>query len=179
MKIPFPVVLLEIFIFWFVADKLGFFNTILIYFVPCLLGLLIVATWGRVALVSLQMSFARGEVPGAKVLHAGAIFIAGLCLVVPSFFTRVIAIGLLLPGLRHLLLWKFKANIAQKISQGPSSFNFSGFRFGAGASPFGRDTSYTDFGRPAEREVFNAYVLDIKPIEVTREIKKNDDSENA
>lgn len=173
LRIPFPLILLEIFIFWFVVGKIGFLYTLLYYFAPCLLGFFIVATWGRVALVSIQMSFARGEVPGPKILHAGAIFVAGLCLLVPSAITRVIAIGLLLPGLRHLILWKLKGNLVQKMAQGSASFNFSGFKFGAGPSPFGRETSYTDFPR-SEREVFSNDVLDVKPIEISHETKKTD-----
>lgn len=175
LKIPFPLVFLEIIIFWLVVGRLGILNTLLIYFMPCLLGILIVSTWGRVALVSLQMAFARGEVPGKKVLHAGAIFIGGICLAVPSFFARILGIALLLPGLRHLMLWKFKANLLQKMAQGSTTFNFSGFRFGGGAGPFTRDTSYTDFGSSTEREVFSNNVIDIKPIEIIHKTKKSHD----
>jgi UPF0716 protein FxsA len=172
--VPFPFFLAEIFIFFGAVNWLGFWNSLLLYFAPCLLGLFIVSIWGRAALMSVQMSLAQGQVPAGKILHAGAIFLSGLCFLVPSFFLRLLGICLLLPGLRHLLLWKFKGQIARKLSQGGASFSFNGFRFGggfAGPSPFGD----TPENFPTEREVQSADVLDVQPLKISHETKRTDD----
>ena len=173
--VPFPFFLAEILIFFATVSWLGFWNALLVYFAPCLLGLFIVSVWGRVALMSVQMSMAQGKVPAGKILHSGAIFISGICFLVPSFFLRIIGLCLFLPGLRHLLLWKFKAQMLQKMAQGGASFNFNGFRFGGGFSgpnPF-QDTPEGPF----EREVQSADVLDVQPLKISHETKKESGDE--
>lgn len=168
IMIPFPFFLAEIILFFVSVDALGWGQTLLLYFAPCLVGLLIVSLWGRVALLSVQASLMRGEIPTGKLMHSGAIFLAGLCFLVPSFFLRLLGLGLLLPGARHWLIWRFQAKMKQKIRQGNASFRFGGFGF-SGQEPFSADSG------SVEREVGNANVLDVKPLQVSHETKKNEE----
>lgn len=183
--IPLPLLIAEIVIFFYAVNSWGFFNTLGIYLLPCLLGFLIVTTLGRVALLTLQSSLTKGQLPASRLLHTGAIFISGLLFMVPSFFARALAIVLFLPGLRHLVVWRFKLFMAQKLMRGASAFNFgrpfgfgssdrpgtSGFRFYSFSSD-GRSSS--GFDSPQEREVREANVLDVIPLKVTHEVKKDE-----
>ncbi|MBO9666723.1 MAG: FxsA family protein [Bdellovibrio sp.] len=195
IAIPFPFIIAEILIFFTISSRVGFLNTLAIYFVPCLLGFLIVSTVGRMAIMTLQSTVMRGQLPANKLLHSGAIFISGLCFLVPSFFTRIIGIVLLLPGLRHLAVWRFKLYMAKKMASGSARvFNFGAGPFGGfggfggaggGAGPGG--FQYYEFRNdgsgfremnpeePRERELKDVEVLDVTPLEITHEQKKKDE----
>lgn len=173
--IPLPFVIAELVIFVMAVQHWGFFNTLGFYLLPCLLGLFIVTTVGRIAVMSMQMSVMKGQLPAAKLLNSAAIFLSGLLFLVPSFFTRVAGVLLLLPGLRHLAVWRFKLFLVKQISRGAGSFSF-----GAGG-PFGFRAGSTGFRyyeeATQEREVREANVLDVTPLQVVHEDKKKDSGE--
>lgn len=173
--IPFPFVIAEIVIFVFSVQHWGFLNTLGFYFLPSLLGVAIISTVGRFALLDLQAQMMKGDLPGSRILHSGAIFISGLLFLIPSFFSRVAAVVLFLPGLRHLAVWRFKSTMAQRMAQGAR-----GFRFGNGGFQYYEfRRGGTGFEEPSrEREVHEASVLDVTPLKVSHEAKKETDSDN-
>ena len=196
IAIPFPFFIAEILIFWFAADKWGFFNTLGIYLLPCLLGFLIVSMVGRMAMMTMQTTVMRGQLPGNKILHSGAVFLSGILFLIPSFFTRVFGLVLLLPGLRHLAIWRFKLFMAKKMASGSARvFNFGGgpfgFGTGMGGGPMGgmgnQGFRYYEFRNDGtgfhdvseeqreEREIHDAEVFDVTPLEITHEEKKPKD----
>lgn len=164
--IPFPFVVAEIVIFILAVKNWGFLNTLGLYLLPCLLGFLIVTTVGRVAIMTLQRTMMKGQLPAGQILHSGAIFLSGLLFLIPSFFARVLALILFLPGLRHLALWRFKLFMAKKLAQGATHFNFgsTGFR-------------YYEYGHE-ERDVQEANVVDVTPLEITHENKRDEGGES-
>lgn len=159
--IPFPFVIAEIFIFFAAVQEWGFWNTFGIYFLPCILGYFIVTIMGQVTLLTLQTTVMKGQLPAARLMNSGALFLSGILFLIPSFFSRVFGIILLLPGLRHLAVWRFKKYLAKKIASG-----VKGFQFGNGGAGF------KDVYR--EREVQEANVLDVTPLEITHETRKED-----
>lgn len=186
IAIPFPFIIAEFVIFWLAVQEWGFLNTLGLYLLPCLLGFFILSVVGRMTLMSLQASLGSGQLPGGKMLHSGAIFLSGILFLIPSFFSRVLGLILLLPGLRHVAVWWFKGFIAKRMSQGAAT----GFKFGQGG-PFGfGGTSgfrYYEFRNDGngfqdvsevreEREIRDAEVLDVTPLEVTHEEKKPKDN---
>lgn len=182
--VPFPLVLAEILIFFFAVKQWGFLSTLGFYFLPCLLGLLIVSTVGRLALLSLQTSVMKGQLPANRLLHSAALFFSGLLFLIPSFFARVLAVVLFLPGLRHLAVWRFKLFMAKQIAKGAGTFTFGGpFGFGAGSA--GSGFKYYHYrGTPsgfedvsAEREVSETSVLDVTPLQVTHEKKQKNEGD--
>lgn len=183
--IPLPFVIAEIVIFVMAVKSWGFFNALGLYLVPCLLGLFIVSTVGRVAVMTLQTTVMKGQLPAGKILHSGAIFLSGLLFLIPSFFTRLFALVLFLPGLRHLAVWRFKIFMAQKLAQGAGSFNFGAggpFGFGRGSTSGFRYYEFRQDGQDVyeasqEREVREATVLDVTPLKVTHADKNKQDEE--
>ncbi|MFM6927421.1 MAG: FxsA family protein [Bdellovibrio sp.] len=193
LMIPFPFVLAELLIFFWGVNQWGFFNTLGLYLAPCLLGFLIVTTVGRMAIMTLQSTVTKGQLPGNKILHSGAIFLSGLFFLIPSFFARIIGLVLLLPGLRHVAVWRFKLFMAKKMSQGSARvFNFGGggpFGFGGFGTgsrgpggfqyyEFRNDgtgfTSTSEEEVRQEREITDVEVVDVIPLEITHEEKKKD-----
>lgn len=185
--IPFPFIIAELVIFVMAVQRWGFFNTLGLYLLPCLLGFFIVTVVGRVAVMTLQATMMKGQLPAAKILNSGAIFLSGLLFLIPSFFARVVALVLFLPGLRHLAVWRFKTYMAKKIARGVGGFNFGAggpggpFGFGTGSSGFryyefrGEGDSFQETAE--EREVREAHVLDVTPLEITHENKKKSNEE--
>lgn len=175
--VPFPLVLAEILIFFFAVKQWGFLSTLGFYFLPCLLGFLIVSTVGRLALLSLQTSVMKGQLPTNRLLHSAALFFAGVLFLVPSFFSRVLAVILFLPGLRHIAIWWLKAFMAKRIAKGAGAFTFGGpFGFGAGSA--GGGFKYYQDVR-AERDVHETNVLDVTPLQVTHEKKKKNEEDST
>lgn len=184
IMLPFPLIVAEIVIFVLFVQRLGFFPAVGLYLVPCLLGMLIVSTVGRMALMSMQGSLTQGKVPGTRLLHSGAIFLSGLFFLLPSFFSRIVGLILLLPGLRHLAVWRFKIYMAQKIAKG-GAFSFgNGFGFSTGFGNGGFQYrqyggSPTAQGPSFERDVTNNNAaIDVTPLKVTHEPKRSDDRED-
>ncbi|WP_295904602.1 FxsA family protein [uncultured Bdellovibrio sp.] len=185
--IPFPLVIAEIVIFFLAVQEWGFLNTLGFYLLPCLLGFFIVATVGRMAVMTLQSTVMRGQLPASRILHSGAIFLSGLLFLIPSFFARVLALILFLPGLRHIAVWRFKAYMAKQIAKGSANFNFggSGGPFGFGMGNMGGGFRYYEYRNdgtgfdqaPEEREVYESNVLDVTPLKIVHE-KKEDSGNN-
>lgn len=183
--IPLPFVITEIVIFVMAVKSWGFFSTLGLYLLPCLLGFFIVTTVGRVAVMTLQATVMKGQLPAGRILHSGAIFLSGLLFLIPSFFARVLALVLFLPGLRHLVVWRFKLFMAKKLAKGGGSFSFGAggpFGFGTRASSGFRYYEFRQEGQgmyeaSQEREVREANVLDVTPLEITHHEKNKQDEE--
>lgn len=172
--IPFPFVIAEVLIFVVAVRHFGFWMTVGYYLLPCLLGFFIVSTVGRYALMTLQASVSKGKLPANQILHSGAIFISGLLFLVPSFFTRIFGLILFLPGSRHFLVWRFKLKAAEKMAKGSARiFNFGNFG-GGGFRYYQHHADNPGFdGAPEERDVTGNEVLDVNPLEITHEKKKD------
>lgn len=176
LMLPLPLVIAEFLIFIAFSQHFGFFNSVGLYLLPCLLGIFIVSTVGRIAMMTLQGTMSQGKVPGNKILHTGAIFISGLLFLVPSFFTRVLGLVLLLPGLRHLAVWRLKIYMAQKIAKGgASAFTFSGNGFGFKTGFGGADFRQSPFANEERDVTHNPQAIDVTPIKVSHEPKRHDD----
>lgn len=170
------------FLLWFVAEVYLFFkmtawigwgDTFLLYFVPSLLGVLIVSSWSRMGIMTVQSALTKGQMPGSKFLHMGAIFLGGICLCFPSLLSRIFAVLLIMPGLRHIMVWRFKLMAAKKIASGSAqAFSFmqgkaGGFRFyqyQQAKNPF-------EQGPTGMRDVtpHSPDVLDVQAIQITHE----------
>lgn len=178
LLIPFPILIIEAIIFFLSIKHLGFLNTLGLYILPSFLGLLIVTTVGRMAIVTLQSTVMRGQLPAGRILNSAAIFISGLLFIIPSFISRVFGLILFFPGLRHFAVWWFKKSMAKKIAKGTTTgFSFSGGPFGFGGSgfkyyEFRNDQSGFDY-QSQEREVSETNVLDVTPLKVTHEPKSS------
>lgn len=172
---------LEIFLFAKSVEWFGWMNSFLIYFGPSLIGAILLSSISRVGLMAVQGALSKGQVPGTQLLHTGAVFVGFLLLVVPTFTTRLLGICLILPGLRHLLVWRFKIFATQKMAQGSAQF----FSFGAGAGAGGfKFYNYQAQGGSGgvEKDVTPASqdILDVTPLKVTHgeKLESSGPSEN-
>lgn len=168
IMIPFPFLLAEFVLFVVLCGRFGFFPVLAAYWIPSILGLIVLNLQSRAALVDVQTRMARGQQPGFALLNTAAKFIAGLALLPPLFSTRVLGVLLLLPGTRQLLLLIAQGWLMKKAAQngGFRTFTFGsmgpqGFRGGFGSSAGGFREEVRE-----EREV-----IDITPLEISERSK--------
>jgi UPF0716 protein FxsA len=181
--LPLPLVLIEVLIFTTWMHFYDFWDVFFAYMIPSFVGALMLASFGRNLMVTLQTSLVPGQMPGNAVLHQAARLAGALALIVPLFLTRVLAVFLIVPGLRHLSILFFKKVLFKKLARngGFSFVNFGGGAWPGGGGPGfgggpwpgggGPETGYgEDSSRPRERD---ATVVDVTPIQVTHQQKKD------
>jgi UPF0716 family protein affecting phage T7 exclusion len=151
--IPLPFVILEFFTFTTFLHFYDFWDVFLAYLAPSFLGLVLFSTLGRNLMLALQRGLQSGQPPNNQLLHKGAMLVGSILLIVPLFYTRVAAIFLLLPGLRHLSVYTMKGFFLRKLAT-KGSFSFGGFQPRRGFSEEPR----------TERD---AEVVNVTPIEIT------------
>lgn len=166
--------IVEVFIFVKMTSWVGWGDTFLFYFAPVFLGVLLISFWSRMGLVSIQTTLLQGQVPGKRLLHTAAIFLGGVCLVVPTMTTRLLAVALILPGFRHLLIWRFQAFVAQKIATG-STQAFSFMKGGVGGFKFYHFRSGDGVSENRESGMRNVTphqdILDVSAVRISHEEK--------
>lgn len=170
----FLLFLSEVFVFWSLANLYGFLDVLMWYWAPTAAGLLFLTLFGRGMMMRAQKTLAQGASFSQNSLHSVTIMIGILLLLPPFIVPRVLAVTLILPGTRHLILWKFRDFVARKIQQGFQNPQGGGFRFyykGFGnqgaqtyssAEEFQRDV--TPKSLPASEEV-----IDVTPIRTEKD----------
>lgn len=176
--LPFPLLLFEIVLFFFLVSQFGFLKIFGIYLLPCLLGFVVLSLQSRVALVNLQKALMEGKQPGRRLFATAANFLAGLFLLIPSFSTRVVAFILLMPGLRQVALVALQAWVTKKIAQGGAKV-FGNFSRGRPGFQSGFQTEFRTYEfRQDIREERDAEVIDVTPLEIEHSVspKKSPES---
>ena len=175
--LPLPFLIFEMICFFWVVSQWGFLTSLGIYFLPSFLGILLLSLQSRAGLAGLQQSLAQGKEPGHQILAAAANFVAGLFLLIPTLSTRVVAILLLLPGVRQIVLFILQIWMTRKMFRGAAqAFGANPFfraEFRAGGNPWAN--SGFEEGRP--RMERDATVIDVEPLEIEHsEPKRHRDS---
>lgn len=183
-----PFFLAEILIFTTWTHFFDFWEVLPFYFLPSLLGAILVARSGQTLMAAAKTGVAPGQMPGNALLHQGAKVIGAICLIIPFFLPRVLAVILLLPGLRHMAVAFSKTYMKKKMAKGGSGFSF--IRFGTGGAggpfaggfggqgpfqrgPFGQGPFGGSGAFEEAREERDATVVDITPLEITHGPSKN------
>lgn len=177
--IPLPLVLIEILAFTTFVHFYNFWDVFLAYLLPSFAGAVLFSLTGRSIMMSLQGGLVQGQMPADRVLHRGAVLVGAILLIIPSFSSRVLAVFLIIPGLRHLAIFIFKTYLFQRLAK--SRFSF--VKFGGGGGGFQRGGPFPfEPQPPQERDV---EVVNVTPIEITHTKiseetpkKKEDSSEN-
>jgi UPF0716 protein FxsA len=97
-----PVV--EIYLLIKVGGLIGAGPVVLLVIFAALLGMMLMRHQGFATLMRAQSALARGELPAIALLEGAVAIFGALLLIVPGFFTDVIALFCLIPPLRRLLL---------------------------------------------------------------------------
>ncbi len=96
--------LLEIMGFVVIGGRMGLGFTLLWLLMAGMGGLALIRHGGLNALVKLQSAVQEGREPGHSLIDGAVMVVAGLLLIVPGFFSDLLALMLLLPTTRNFLL---------------------------------------------------------------------------
>ena len=94
---------IEIYLFITVGEWIGPLPTVGLTILTAVVGALLVRAQGLTVMRRAQESVDRGEAPVQEALDGLALFVAGVLLVVPGFFTDAIGGLLLIPVVRHAM----------------------------------------------------------------------------
>ncbi len=95
--------LIEIALFAAVGDEVGAFNTVLLCLASAALGFFLLQRQGMKTALSIQESLDGGRLPLEDMFRDMCFFLAGVLLILPGFFTDIVALLLLLPPVQHVL----------------------------------------------------------------------------
>lgn len=98
------VPLLEIYLLIKVGGLIGALPAVLLVVAAALLGVMLLRQQGMATLARAQAALARGELPALAMLEGVVAVVGALLLVIPGFFTDVVAFFCLIPPLRRWLL---------------------------------------------------------------------------
>ncbi len=118
----FIFLILEISLGAWVAELFGFWTTLLIYFVPTFFGLPLVIFENQMNWATFQKQMASGRAPDQPLFNLMAGFFGSLLLLVPSLICRMMAVFLLFPPTRFLIVFSCKNWWARKMMDGSFSF---------------------------------------------------------
>jgi UPF0716 protein FxsA len=93
----------EIYLFVAVGGWVGAGPTVLLTFATAVIGVFLARAQGIAVLRRAQASVDRGEAPVQEALDGLALFVAGVLLVIPGFFTDAVGALLLLPIVRQAI----------------------------------------------------------------------------
>ena len=113
----FSVVLLagvlgELYLFFKVAEWIGFLPMVLLAVATSMLGVVMLRMQGMALQRQLSLALARGELPASVLAEAGSGWISAVLLIIPGFFTDALGILCLIPAVRRTLLRQFLAKLA-------------------------------------------------------------------
>ncbi len=162
---------LEIYAFYLFMQQYGFWNTVLFVILSGILGLFILSVQGRTAILRVQQSFAGGSKPANEILHQGVILVGAFLIMAPGIVSDIVGLLCILPISRHIIVAILKFRIAKGLFSGGIRVFNSGFGFGTGPE-FQQPRQHNNHSHQnIERDVT---VVDVTPIEVTHQIKKED-----
>lgn len=112
---------LEIAGFVVIGGRIGLGATLLWVLAAAIGGIALIRQGGLNAVTKLQAAMAEGQEPGHSLIDGAAMVIAGLLLVVPGFASDSLALILLLPWTRNLLLRQVARHFETRVYRGNAS----------------------------------------------------------
>ncbi|OKL44571.1 FxsA family protein [Pseudovibrio exalbescens] len=94
---------IEIFLFVEVGSEIGAIPTILLTILTAVTGTALLRHQGVSLLMRMRSEMDAGRVPGDELVHGAFIVLAGICLLIPGFFTDAIGLLLFIPAVRTYL----------------------------------------------------------------------------
>jgi UPF0716 protein FxsA len=103
--------LIEIAVFIKVGQSFGVLPTLLGVIVSAALGAAVIRMQGLSLMADIRATMGRGQLPGRAIADAMMVFLAGVLLLIPGYFTDFVGILLLLPPVRELIYGYLKTRM--------------------------------------------------------------------
>lgn len=96
--------MIEIALFITVGGWIGLWPTLGLVLLSCIAGSAVLRNHGARAFAALGQTMEDGGDPRGPLAHGALIMVAGVLLLIPGFFTDIVALLLLIPPVRNLLI---------------------------------------------------------------------------
>lgn len=93
----------EVFVMKEVAERIGYFNLLLMVLFTGFLGISLAKQQGREHLLAFQKEMGAGKMPDHPILEGLMILVAAAVLITPGFLTDIFGFSLLVPPIRKVL----------------------------------------------------------------------------
>jgi UPF0716 protein FxsA len=165
---------LELWVLIQVGKEIGALATVALVFLSVIAGLFLLRLRGLSVAKTMQADLSAGRLPANPLVDAFCLMIAGWLFIFPDFISDAIALLLIIPGVRHLLLALFAARMkkqgfsAQTVhfnpAEGDSGTTWTCTTYGDNAAGHAPSDPYEKRG--------NALIIDCEPEEPAQ--KKTD-----
>lgn len=140
---------LELWVLIQVGKEIGALATVALVFLSAVVGLFLLRLRGLHVAKSLQADLAAGRLPANPLIDAFCLTAAGCLFIFPGFVSDALAILLIIPGFRHLLLAVFTAGMKKRgFSSRTVQYNASSKADGSGVT--WTCTSYDSSANPPQ-----------------------------
>lgn len=112
----------ELYFLFKASDYIGGWNTIMVILLTGIWGAYFAKAQGRKIFFNIQQQTQRGALPADDLLHGLLIFVGGILLVTPGFFTDALGFSLIFPVTRWLWFHFVKAYFVKKLKSGAFQF---------------------------------------------------------
>lgn len=170
---------LELWVLIQVGKEIGALVTVALVFLSAVTGLFLLRFRGLSVVKNMQADLAAGKLPANPLVDAFCLMVAGWLFIFPGFVSDALALFLIIPGVRHLVLALFTAMMKKRgfASRTVHFDSASGADSGVTwtCTTFG-GTPRTQTRNPHEKHG-NALIIDCEPEEKTGQNKP--DGENG
>ena len=112
------VPVIEIYLLIKVGSRIGGAATVALLLLMSLIGAYLMRSQGGRVLARIQEELSQGRLPAAQLLDGALIFIGGVLLTTPGFFTDFIGIFFLVPATRRVIKMWLGLWLQSRISKG-------------------------------------------------------------
>ena len=158
----------EIILWWKFISLFGFLDALLWCVLSAIVGFYILKLQSRGAVEDFQRAAASGQMPSRRVVHRILMSFGGFLLILPGVMTDLMGAVLVLPGLRHMLVfliyWKMAGALVKGFGRAGPMGSFM-FTFSSGV----RNTRTNQPGGPSVIDVEARVIEDDQPQLSTRD----------
>lgn len=169
---------LELWVLIQVGKEIGALATVALVFLSVIVGMFLLRIRGLSIARTMQADLAAGRLPANPLVDAFCLMIAGWLFIFPGFVSDVMALLLIIPGVRHLLLALFASRM-KKRGFAAQTVHFNSAANSSGDS--GTTWTCTTFGgtTPGNADPYekrgNALIIDCEPEEGDKNPKADTD----
>jgi UPF0716 protein FxsA len=148
------LVVLELWILFQLSDAIGFFETLLLVFSAGIIGAWIAKWQGLYAILRVQNELRQGVVPTRTIGDGALILVAGILLLLPGVISDVLGIALLIPPIRHLVMFGIRNWFSKNVRVQTTAF------WPAGSGKFPGDDTVRGSSTIVDAKVIESHVVE-------------------
>lgn len=150
------------------GEVIGGFNTFMLVVLTGIIGAGLAKSQGQLILMKIQKEMAEGRTPADQMIHGLLVFVGGLLLLTPGFFTDFFGLSLIFPLTRKFYINSVKRGFEAQMKSGKVKFYGSGAGFSGAWSSGSRTNPFEKNTQSQQRRVYQQNGHDVIDVEAER-----------